>query len=60
MKAPESALARKILDDPQKAASLIEAILSARESRLGSAITRDGKLKVSLTRKVVPISQTDD
>ncbi len=60
MKAPESALARKILDDPEKAEGLIDAILSARESRQGSAVTRDGKLKVSLVRKVVPIAQPED
>ena len=59
MKAPESALARRILNDPKKAASLIEAILSARVSSEGSAVSSDGKLRVTMTRKVAPVSEAE-
>jgi len=61
MKAPESALARKILNDPRKAESLVTAILATRESREdASPALVDGKLTVSMVGKVSPIGQSSD
>jgi hypothetical protein len=60
MKAPESALARKILDDPQKADSVVDAILSARESRKSSSLALGGKLKVSIVRKVAANAESEE
>jgi hypothetical protein len=55
MKTPRSDKAQKILDDPKRAETLVKAILAAHESpenSAGSTLLVDGKLKVSMVRKV--------